>query len=566
VIIRTVLGAREALKRWPLVVVLALSVHLSFGILGRGLWKPDEPREAAIAARMARPGADRIVPHLGDTPFCEKPPLYYWVAAASTRLTGGGAVGMRLPNVVYALGGALLVGLLASAAAGREAALAAGLLMGTLYLAYRVEIWMATDALLMTSVAGALLGGYRGLTADRGWPKLGWYSLMHVFLAAGFLAKNVVAWIVPALALAVVVVWERRWREAIAWELWSPFVLQLAAALPWVAAVVARPDGASYLRAFFLNNLAGRFTEIAGVGYTRSHPGTPLTYILQLPVFLLPWTFLLAAAAVAAWRNRRSGAERSAWRFAMAAVVPGLVVLSAAASARDIYAGVLMPGVALLGGLWVQSAVPAPGRLDRAMAKATTVFLVIAASLVPGGMLAAVVYLKAPVPPFPLLILLAGWIVGVALAVRSWLEIRRNRLASSLAVSVGCWIVTWSCWAPLVFPVIDRAQDLAPVARATDEVAARHPVGLWQPDETIIAVMDLEGGLTPRRITDVAELRECLLGSPDLHVVAEATRSKSKEAGLAALQGRLGLTVLRRIDLPPPGGRSYVILAPPASH
>ena len=44
--------------------------------------------------------------------------------------------------------------------------------MGTFYLAYRVEIWIATDALLMMSVAGALLGCYRGLTADRGWPKL----------------------------------------------------------------------------------------------------------------------------------------------------------------------------------------------------------------------------------------------------------------------------------------------------------------------------------------------------------------------------------------------------------
>ncbi len=64
-------AAQPLLTRWSLVVVGALSLHLAFGILGRGLWKPDEPREAAIAARMARPGGDWIVPHLGDAPFCE---------------------------------------------------------------------------------------------------------------------------------------------------------------------------------------------------------------------------------------------------------------------------------------------------------------------------------------------------------------------------------------------------------------------------------------------------------------------------------------------------------------
>src|SRR5664280_1585944 len=228
-ILRFVITASDALKRWPLLVVVAVAVHLAFGILGRGLWKPDEPREAAIAARMARPGGDLVVPHLGDAAFCEKPPLYYWVAAGSARLFGRGAVALRLPNALYALAGALLVGALAAAAAGRAAALAAGVAIGTLYLAYRVEIWVATDALLIFSVAGALLGCYRGLAAARGWRKLGWYALMHAFLAAGFLTKNVVAWIVPALALLAFVAWERRWRELLAWELWAGLAIQAAA-------------------------------------------------------------------------------------------------------------------------------------------------------------------------------------------------------------------------------------------------------------------------------------------------------------------------------------------------
>jgi 4-amino-4-deoxy-L-arabinose transferase len=297
---------RTVLRRWALVVPIVLAVHLAFGIFDRGLWKPDEPREAAIAGRMARPGADMAVPHLGESPFCEKPPLYYWVAAGSIRLLGLGPVAVRLPNLAYALAGALLVGLLANAAAGRVAALAAGLLMGTLYLAYRIEIWIATDALLMASVAGALFACYRGLMARRGWPKLGWYSLMHLFLAVGFLTKNVVAWIVPGLALLAFIAWERRWRELLAWELYAGFALQLAAALPWVLAVAAEPNGASYLRAFFVNNLFGRFAPLEGVGYSESHRGWLGKYLVELPIYVLPWTFVMIAAVVKAWRACRA--------------------------------------------------------------------------------------------------------------------------------------------------------------------------------------------------------------------------------------------------------------------
>ncbi len=402
------------LRRWPAVVALVVVAHLGFGVLGRGLWKPDEPREAAIAARMARPGADLAVPHLGRDAFCEKPPLYYWVAAFSFRVIGGGPVSVRLPNLAYALAGALLVGLLARAAGGPLAALAAGVAMGTLYLAYRVEVWIATDALLMACVAGALLGCSRGFSAPRGVSKLAWYAFMHACLAAGFLTKNAVAWMVPAMALLVVVVWTRRWRELLAWELISGFAIQVAAVLPWVLAVAARPQGAGYLKTFFFNNLVGRFTAVEGVGYTRSHPGWPGAYLVELPAYLLPWTLLFVAAAVAAWFATRSastsrgdpGPQTLAWRFAVAAIVPGLVALSASATMRDIYAGVLMPGFALLGGLWVARAAAAPGRLDLAMVRATAALLAAIALLLPPFLLAAVVRLRAATPWLPLLLLL----------------------------------------------------------------------------------------------------------------------------------------------------------------
>ena len=75
--------ARTAL---PL-VVLALAPLWLIMLFGRGLWTPDEPREADIAWRMSLQ-SDRTLPHLADAPFLEKPPLSYWMSAAGLALFG----------------------------------------------------------------------------------------------------------------------------------------------------------------------------------------------------------------------------------------------------------------------------------------------------------------------------------------------------------------------------------------------------------------------------------------------------------------------------------------------
>jgi 4-amino-4-deoxy-L-arabinose transferase-like glycosyltransferase len=551
-------------------MVLVVGTHAALGMFGRGIWKPDEPREAAIAARMARPGADHIVPHLGTAAFCEKPPLYYWAAAAAIRTLGDTPQAIRTTNFAFALATALLLGALARSAAGRNAALAAGVLSGTLYLAYRVEIWIATDGLLVLAVAGALFGLWRGLMSARGAAKIGWYAIMAAFLAAGFLTKNVVAWIVPGLALLAFVAWERRWRELVAWELWLGAAVTVALCLPWVLAVASRPTGSSYLRAFFVANLFGRFGRMAGLGYAHSHPGWIGAYLLDLPVDLLPWTFLLVAALAAAWRvvRRESGGaaedrERAAWRFALAAIVPGFVVLSMASTARDIYAGVLMPGFALLGGVWFARAAAEPARLDRAMAQATAVLLGVVALALPPGLLLGVIHLGAPEPVWAVALLLAGWVAGAALAWSAWRAAHASRLPASLARATLCLVVAWSCGAPLAFPVVDRAEDLAPVARVAHDVAAAHPLALWQPDETIIGTLDHFVALDPSALQTTGEVKARLAASPDVRLLARATGGHGTPQRLAALMAATGLAVETRIDLPPPGGRSYVILSRP---
>ena len=48
-------------------IVLALAPLWLCGMFGRGLWTPDEPREADIAWRMSQQ-TDRTLPQLAGTP------------------------------------------------------------------------------------------------------------------------------------------------------------------------------------------------------------------------------------------------------------------------------------------------------------------------------------------------------------------------------------------------------------------------------------------------------------------------------------------------------------------
>src|SRR5215472_5918150 len=294
---------------------------------------------------------DRTLPQLAGTPFLEKPPLSYWMAGGAISAFGDSDAAARLPNFLYAAITALAL------------------------TAYRVTIWLAPDAGLLAGCAVALLGVWLGLRSPAGARKAGGYALLHLGAAVGFMAKSAPGWLVPALALLMLILWERRWQELRRWELYAGLALQALIIGPWIVAVARSAHGADALRTLFWNNVVGRFTQVsspAGLDYTTGHHNAPGKYLFELPLYLLPWTFVAAAALVRAWiRVREPGARGTAWRFALSACVPFLVLLSVAATARDIYAAPALLGFGLLAGLWAEDARRLPRRGDAAAVLAT---------------------------------------------------------------------------------------------------------------------------------------------------------------------------------------------------
>ena len=567
-------------------IVLGLAPLWLTGMFGRGLWTPDEPREADIAWRMSQQ-SDRTVPQLAGTPFLEKPPLSYWMSAAAISLFGDSAAGARAPNLLYAAITALAVGALALALqADAASALLAALVAASALTAFRVSIWLAPDACLLAGSALALLGAWRGYSAPAGPRKAAGYTLMHLGAAIGFMAKSAPGWLVPGLALITLIVWERRWSELRRWELYAGLALQGLIIGPWVLAVARTEHGADALRALFWNNVVGRFTRVAApaaLDYTTGHHNTAGKYLFELPLYLLPWTFVVAAALCRAWtRVREAGRPATAWRFAVAASLPFLALLSVAATARDIYAAPALLGLAVLTGLWAGDAQRSPTRLDQLAVTSTRVL----AGALGGVLVAALAVLFASGAGAPFACLAAALAAAISTLTALMLAAQsqhRGDLQRSLAWTYTGYAAALCFTALAVLPVVDRWQDLPGLARRIHADCAPQALALLDPDETTIAMLDHGFDARFTILTSDAEAprgavsgwfsahgREArLLVLMPGHAPGPLTRwlehfhaQRRDGDGIAGSLAASGTaTLLRRYELPQ--GRRYALLGPP---
>jgi 4-amino-4-deoxy-L-arabinose transferase-like glycosyltransferase len=464
------------------------------GMFARGYWTPDEPREADIAWRMSWQ-SDKAVPLLAGEAFCEKPPLAYWVAALPMRWWGADGWAARVPNLLYAMITALSIGGLARRAIGPAAGLVAAAAVSTLLLSYQVAIWLATDAPLLAATAVALLGLHQGFYAAGSRQRWRGYTLMHAALGLGFLCKSAAGWMVPALTLATLIVWEKRWRELLRWELYLGLLLQAAMILTWIGFVYVGEDGPAHLKVFFWNNLVGRFTHVdapSQLQYAAGHRNFPGKYFIELPLYLFPWTFAALAAIRRAWRQRRGSLEEGrALRFALAASLPSLLVLSLAATARNIYFAPALPGVGLLLAWWLCESAANPQPWDVRALRATAILLLVSAVMLAFAAVIVGVDSWAVLSSRALYLAMsaAGLIAAAYFALKAWPAAMAPAAAAPWLFLAYAALLIGPL--PPIYGQVDAWQDLPGIARAVRRDAAGKPLALLHPDETIRAMIDM---------------------------------------------------------------------------
>jgi dolichol-phosphate mannosyltransferase len=270
-------GSWAGLAFVALVAGLLLFPHLSYPLV-----EPDEGRYAEIAREMAAEG-DWLVPTLHGEPYYDKPPLLYWLVAASLDLFGVHAWAVRLVPASAAFLTVLATYLFGRRMAGARAGLLAALALALMAGFVHCGRFLVIDSLLTLWVG---LGLFTGLEAVRG-PRVrwGWWAVSALSCGLGVLTKGPVALVLLAPPLAAYA-WLQRpgaWPRLTHWAAYAG--LALAVAAPWFVAVTAYHPHFAY--SFFVEHHLLRF-------FGESYHARPFWfYVPVLLVGCLPWSLLL---------------------------------------------------------------------------------------------------------------------------------------------------------------------------------------------------------------------------------------------------------------------------------
>jgi 4-amino-4-deoxy-L-arabinose transferase-like glycosyltransferase len=295
--------SHQAYLTWIALILATLYICYFHNLGAIGFVGPDEPRYAWIARAMVESG-DWITPRLYGKPWFEKPPLYYWGAAASFKLFGVSEAAARLPSAVSALLATLALAWLALRLYGAETSRWLLLLLPTTVGMIGFSHAAATDMPFagMLTVAMVWAAFIIGLVRDGNTPILPrtpWLALLlfGFFLGLAALAKGPAAIILAGGAVLLWAIATKRWRDALRCLHPIAVVAFCATALPWYILCARRnPDffGVFIIEHNFKRYLTPEFQHIQPFWFY-----TPIVLLA-----LLPWTLLLVWSAKLAFLRR----------------------------------------------------------------------------------------------------------------------------------------------------------------------------------------------------------------------------------------------------------------------
>ncbi len=323
-------------RRAVLAALLAfIVVNLLF--LGvRPVLTADETRYGSIAAQMAESG-DWLRLRMSGFRFYEKPPLTYWMTAASIKAFGHTGFAIRLPAALCGGLAALAVGVAARrgarlAGSAPADATVTGALVALASLTMVLPAVGSSVAILDQPIAGLTLAAscafFMAVTGDRGRPRLAWLAVSGVFAGLAFLTKGLLAVVLPASVLVPWLAWERRWRELLVAP-WVVLAIGTLVVLPWAVPVTAAEPG--FWTRFIVHE---HFQRFSGSGSNQPRESI-FFYLLIVPLGCVPWILVAPRAAAGAFRGIKA---QSGLRFALCALVGPFVFLSLSRGKLPTYA------------------------------------------------------------------------------------------------------------------------------------------------------------------------------------------------------------------------------------
>ena len=326
-------------RRWFTALLLFIAVSVA-GLGIRPLIVPDEPRYGIIPAEMVETG-NWLALRMNGFVYYEKPPLGYWMTAASISVFGQNAFAIRLPSALATGVVALVAAWMATRISGRRedgpvAFMVQATTLGPLVLG-SVALLDPPFAALVALSMGALFCG----TQTAGRTRAVWLALAGVAAGFAFLTKGLLAVAIPGSAALMFLAWERRWKDMLTMP-WIPLAAAAVTVAPFAWMIHRAEPG------FWEYFIVVEHFRRAAQPDSNQHPEPAWFFLVMFPIGAMLWTLTWPTA----WKGLRGAPEwRSGVRFMLSWIVAPIALLSLSSGKLPTYVLPMFAPAAVLAAL-----------------------------------------------------------------------------------------------------------------------------------------------------------------------------------------------------------------------
>lgn len=323
-------------------MLFAAAVMLLFFLSGHDLWT-QEWRWADISWQMIYSG-DYLHPYLAGAAYYDKPLLSYWLMIGFSYLVGGlNSWALRLPPALAGILAIYCTYFIGNKLVNRRVGLiAAWMLITTYYFIF----WGRTANSDMLNLAGTMLA-IAWYFNHREKSTLTTYAVFFLILAVTSLLKGLIGAIVPLLAIFPDLIKDQNWKKHLRWSIIPALIpAAIVYALPfWASAHFGNQHYAeSGLYEVYRENVLRYFQPF-------DHKGPIYTYVIFLPVYMLPWAFFFIPAIISLrkrWPQMQWGERWMVWSTLII-----FLFYTLSGSRRNYYTLPLVPFATLMTADWI---------------------------------------------------------------------------------------------------------------------------------------------------------------------------------------------------------------------
>jgi 4-amino-4-deoxy-L-arabinose transferase-like glycosyltransferase len=233
---------------------------------------------------------DFVVPYMDGIRYLIRPPMHFWMVAASYKLLGESEFATRLPIGLAMVGLVLLSFEFGRRFFGERAGLYGALAVATsvgMFIFTRNMIPEAIYALAFEGIFYLFLRSWTG-SLD---PRIGYWGAAAL-CGIAVMTRAVIGLLFPAAIIVAFITMTRGWRRWRELRLFSSMAIFLAVAAPWHILAAMRTPG--FFWAYFINEHINR---ALGTRLPHDYGALPLwLWWSEHLVWLFPWSFFLPLA------------------------------------------------------------------------------------------------------------------------------------------------------------------------------------------------------------------------------------------------------------------------------